>query len=429
MRTLKDECGNVLILTALSMSMLLSFLAMAVDVGNLFYTQRQLQTLADAAAMAGAQAASLCATNSPNCGAVQTAAKSALAENLSATETSTLFTNCASASGTGLLLTVNNGPCALAGDPNSGQTTYVEAVVSKNVPTFFARIFGVKTLQVSARAEAGKAAPSGGSKVWASKVDLNGGKIADASGENGGVYADAYAFADGGNISAPYTLNSSGTITGNCYNNGTSCGSPPTRVTAEPEPFSDLNAKEPAKPANSTTNSTTVNGATTLQPGAYTDLSFNGSGYTVNFKPGLYYFTGAVQGSDVTLSGKGVTFFFAGNGSFTTNSGEVWDLDPPSAADIAADTTNAYNGCTSCADMSIWQSTSDSSLMTLDAGYAMSITGNIYAPSAEIRMNGNGSITTTMQIVCNQLTLDAGTLTIDSSNGVNNGPKTVALVE
>ena len=56
MKILREERGNVLVLTVLCMSMLLSFMAMAIDVGNLYYTQRQLQTLADAAAMAGAAA-------------------------------------------------------------------------------------------------------------------------------------------------------------------------------------------------------------------------------------------------------------------------------------------------------------------------------------------------------------------------------------
>jgi hypothetical protein len=55
------------------------------------------------------------------------------------------------------LLTINNGPCALgASDPNNLNVNYVEAVVTKQQPTFFAKIFGFRTFQISARAEAGK---------------------------------------------------------------------------------------------------------------------------------------------------------------------------------------------------------------------------------------------------------------------------------
>jgi uncharacterized membrane protein len=54
MRIRSDESGQVLILTALSMTMLFGFLALAVDVGTLFDAKRRLQVAADAAATAGA---------------------------------------------------------------------------------------------------------------------------------------------------------------------------------------------------------------------------------------------------------------------------------------------------------------------------------------------------------------------------------------
>jgi len=61
----------------------------------------------------------------------------------------------------------------------------------------------------------------------------------------------------------------------------------------------------------------------------------------------------------------------------------------------------------------------------------MTMQGNIYAPDAEVRMNGSGSITTTEQIVCKQLTLDAGTITINSSGavGVSDGSQRLSLAE
>ncbi len=41
-------------MTALSMTALLGFLSMATDVGNMFRARRSMQTVADAAALAGA---------------------------------------------------------------------------------------------------------------------------------------------------------------------------------------------------------------------------------------------------------------------------------------------------------------------------------------------------------------------------------------
>ena len=146
MRVLSDESGNILLLSALCITVLLSSLAIAIDVGYLFIAKSQLQTLADTAALAGALEASACSTS--NCGVIQTAATTALTEGGSPTPT--VFQQCATASGTGLLLTINNGPCALGtSDPNHLNANYVEAVVTKQVPTFFAGIFGIHNVQIS----------------------------------------------------------------------------------------------------------------------------------------------------------------------------------------------------------------------------------------------------------------------------------------
>ena len=54
MRFVKDESGQALVMTAVSMSLLMGFLALAVDVGMLFRERRQMQIAADAAAAAAA---------------------------------------------------------------------------------------------------------------------------------------------------------------------------------------------------------------------------------------------------------------------------------------------------------------------------------------------------------------------------------------
>src|SRR5258708_17015297 len=54
MKMLRDDKGQTLVLTALCMSVMLGFMALALDVGVLFHARRSLQTAADAAALAGA---------------------------------------------------------------------------------------------------------------------------------------------------------------------------------------------------------------------------------------------------------------------------------------------------------------------------------------------------------------------------------------
>jgi uncharacterized membrane protein len=51
MRAMKEEHGQMLVLVALSMTVLLGFLALAVDVGLLFRAKRTMQVAADAAAV------------------------------------------------------------------------------------------------------------------------------------------------------------------------------------------------------------------------------------------------------------------------------------------------------------------------------------------------------------------------------------------
>jgi len=54
MKWLRDESGQVLVLTLFSMGILLGCLGLAIDVGVLFHARRNMQAVADAAAMAGA---------------------------------------------------------------------------------------------------------------------------------------------------------------------------------------------------------------------------------------------------------------------------------------------------------------------------------------------------------------------------------------
>ena len=53
MKLLREERGQTLVLTAMCMTMMLAFMALALDVGVLFRAKRRMQIAADAAAMAG----------------------------------------------------------------------------------------------------------------------------------------------------------------------------------------------------------------------------------------------------------------------------------------------------------------------------------------------------------------------------------------
>ena len=375
---LKGERGTILTMTALSLTLLTSFLALAIDVGHLYYTQRQLQTLADSAAMAGALEASTCGT--PNCAVIQTAAATALTEGGSPAPT--LFLQCAAASGTGLLLTINNGPCALgSSDPNNLNANYVEAVVVEQVPTFFARIFGVSTVQISARAEAGKSTPASPclniTGTSGQTLTLNSGaSITDAGSSTCSVNVNSNG-APAAMENAGATVNVGAyTVHGTVWDNGGSYTPAPTTGSAvAPDPIAaEITAgtiTAPTQPALSSTCCNPVSAATTLQPGYYSSgLNFNGSGYAVTLASGLYYFGGSMVVGGVNLTGSNVTLYFA-NGSLTMNSASTMTLTAPSTG--------------STAGMLIWQATTDSSPMILDSSSSSSWGGQSTFPTRSLR--------------------------------------------
>ncbi|MFT4111380.1 pilus assembly protein TadG-related protein [Silvibacterium sp.] len=152
-RLLNDRRGQTTILVAFCMMMILGFIGLAIDVGHFRYAKRTMQTAADAAAIAAASEVRICG-GTADCSAMQTAASSAMTEN--GFTSATIVQNCGTPSSTGITLSVNNPVCAVTGDVNAGKLNYVEAVVTDQVPTYFARLFGISTVTVSARAEAAR---------------------------------------------------------------------------------------------------------------------------------------------------------------------------------------------------------------------------------------------------------------------------------
>jgi len=110
--------GQVLVIAALAMVVLVGFLALAIDGGNAYAQRRLMQNAADAGALAGARAL-------------------ALGENAEAAATE---------------YAVDHNRADSAEITVDGQT--VTVVARKSFPTFFAGVIGIRDLTASARAEA-----------------------------------------------------------------------------------------------------------------------------------------------------------------------------------------------------------------------------------------------------------------------------------
>jgi hypothetical protein len=127
---LRDESGQALVLMVFSMTVLLGFMALAVDVGMLLNAKRKAQTAADAAAIAGALAYSYKGASYAT-GAAEAAANS---------------------NG------VETGAVTVTPSPSDGWHTgdgYIEVVIRQKNPTFFMAAFNRGSMFVAARAVAG----------------------------------------------------------------------------------------------------------------------------------------------------------------------------------------------------------------------------------------------------------------------------------
>ena len=120
-----NESGNVIIIVALLMVVILGFAALVLDLGMVSFTQTKLQNAADAAALAGAQ--KLPTANTAKATASSYASKNGV---LSAEVTAT--------------------------SPYNGNSNRIEVVCKRTVVYSFARVLGLTQTEVSARAVAEK---------------------------------------------------------------------------------------------------------------------------------------------------------------------------------------------------------------------------------------------------------------------------------
>ena len=133
MKFLRAQRGQVIVLVALSVTVLLGFLGLATDVGVLWATKRKAQTAADAAAVAGVNATLTTQSSSYSTAATDVAALNG-------------FTN-----GQNNVVVTPSQPTP-SGYPAG---TYVQVNITQPVKTYFLGVIGYKTINISVSAIAG----------------------------------------------------------------------------------------------------------------------------------------------------------------------------------------------------------------------------------------------------------------------------------
>ena len=402
------EKGQTTVVMALFMAtFLLGFVALGIDIQSLFHAKRMAQAAADAAAMAAAE-------ESSNGTTAEQAAANAMAK-LNGFDT-TLAKNPAT-----VTLSVPSG------GNYSGSSSYVQAIVSKPIPTFFMDVINKKftTMTVSARAvsAAGQTSPTCVCLVGTTGTDLNLSNNAKLTPSGCGTTVDSNSSSAvtivGGSTLSGLSIGSVSTNwdnSGNVNNGGsiaagtkvvqgisTQCSPPlptvPTynaaQCTADPLSHNG-NGGSSYNVGPGSLNSTTQSGNVVC----YNSLMVGTNGDNVNLNSGIYVINGGTlhfesgANNASNTGGNGVFFYLVGNANLVIDNGANVNLTAPASG--------TYAGAL------IFQDSADTQTMSIQGGSNTSFNGAVYAPSAGVTL-GNGSGTAIgADLVAKTLTMNGG---------------------
>lgn len=411
----KNESGQALVLVAVSLVALIGVMGLAIDMGVLRYQKRLQQTAADAAAIAGATNL-INTSDGPGSAGVVSGGMAASAANGFADTSSTCTSGCASSGSVGYVtVTINNPP---ASGPHTGDSNYVEALVSDVQPTFFARIFGVQSVPVIARAVATAKSgyQFGPNCMWTLNpptasiegVNVNGSPTLNAPScgilDNGNFNTKGNALtitAGTFGSSGDWVSNGpGGTVT--CTSGQTPC--PQTNLTGITDPLAGLLTAPTPSLAPSTIsisgggNASCGTGCTYssvdstyyISQGTYCSITINGvASDKVVFNPGVYVIEGTSGGcssqslnipGNATISGNGVMFYFTGSSTLNITGTPTMNLTAPAAG-------STYPG------LLFWQDPNDTNTNgpQLGGNNGSQFNGIVYFPNDQLTYFGNAT--------------------------------------
>ncbi len=376
----------------------LGFLALGIDVGYLFHEKRMAQAAADAAAVAAAEEA-----NSGNSSNEQSVANAMSKMNG--------FDPAASINpATVTLKTPTTGNY-------SGSSSFIEADVSRPIPTFFLSAFrhGASSMTVSARAVAGGGlssptcicleAPTGQGLSMSNNGQINAtqcGVTVDSSSSNAvGIVSSATL-----NAVSLGTVSNTWDNSSNINNNGliTSSTKVVQGITTQCKPVLTVPTLPNGLPCYSNpiqgwTAANNYTGAYTLplagestsnQTVCFTSLDTSNAA-SVTFSPGYTYY---IQGNFTTgggapVTGTGVQFYVGGNVNFTN--GVTAKLAAPTVSGVPQTLLYAMGNN-----------------VTIQGGSNSNFSGLVYAPNAAVTLNNGTGTTLTMDFVAQTLSMSGG---------------------
>jgi hypothetical protein len=377
--------GQIMLLTAMAIIMLLGFVGLAIDISFFYTSKRHMQTAADAAAIAAAKAL----RNNGTYGSATKAAK----------DVARLNGFDVGANG----VTVTAEPPKTSPYNTAG---YVQVTVARPEPTFFLKVLGFNSMNVSARAISGaedapsciytldSSTPSSLNLTGSSQVNM-------ACGVMVGSNSSTALNVSG---SASLTASSIGVVGGTQSSKGIS-PSPRAHIALCGDPLASL-APPSSGPLQSATMdkiSGTGNGKgkgkqVTLSPGLYRGGIQVTNNANVRFDQGTYVLAGgglSVTGSS-TISGVGVTFY-----NTTGPAGyKPISISGDGNSILSAPTSGVFKGILFFQDRAY---NGNDSSMAGDA--ASTFDGVLYFPTAGLTFTGNSSSSGYTVLIADRLTV------------------------
>lgn len=373
-RIVRDQAGATAVIVGLTMPVVAGMGMLGVDAAMWYSERRDLQTAADAAALAGALHK---------------------AYGYGVSSVATIATRDAQRNG----FTPGNGTITVTNPPSSGPGTgdpgAVEVVLRENLPMFYARVLGRDAATVTVRATAATTLDDefcilGLDPTMDAAVDVQGNATVNMSCGIAVNSVSPKALSIAGSVSITA---SSASISGNMHISGNPSVnfSEPPRSGQPPvnDPYKDL-AVPPFGAC--TANNTTAKTAVTLSPGVYCGGLKVNAGATVDLDPGVYIMAGgsfSVAGGG-TVRGDDVTIILTDDagGKYTTvkiNGGADIELNAPS--------TGSWAGILFYQDRNA-PSHQGSQIInnTFTGGADMIMNGAVYFPSQGIEYTGNAAI-------------------------------------
>lgn len=381
-RIRQDRRGSVIILTALLMPAVLGFSALGVDATLWYLQRRELQSIADAAAIAGTVVTANDINGDAEAAAIADAARNDFVV------------------GDGRTLTVSTPPTSGA---YAGMSGYVEVRVTEQPTLYFVDRFVDGQITIAARSVAGAVVVGEHCIIG---LDHTMDRAVEFAG-TANVYVECGVASNSNSAESLYLGGTADLVAdpaqayGDIYIGGNA--SLTTKHPPQPlsqrvdDPYSYL-----SPPSSSMTCAATnmrASGTVPLSPGKYCGGLTVQNG-NVTFSPGTYIINNGdfdVRGTS-TLAGDGVTFILTGDSAAKVGNLKITG---GTVANLTASTSGAYEGVLFYQDAIASAGGSNSVL----GGSSMELEGALYFPSQEILFSGgSGAKPACLQIIADKVT-------------------------